>query len=114
MNEGEIVNEIREYTDEQGRNLFREWVTNLRDEQAARRIADRIERMKAGNFGDVRMLGQGLSEMRIHYGPGYRLYYGREGERIYLLLCGGDKSSQSRDIEKARAYWQDHKRRQRT
>lgn len=67
--------------------------------------------MELGLFGDVEPIGDGLSELRIHYGPGYRVYFGKEDNHIYLLLCGGDKSSQNKDIKKAKTYWQDHKRR---
>ena len=67
--------------------------------------------MELGLFGDVEPVGEGLSELRIHYGPGYRIYFGKDGNQVYLLLCGGDKSTQSKDIKKAKAYWQDHKRR---
>lgn len=62
-------------------------------------------------FGDSKPIGEGLSELRIHHGPGYRVYYGKQGKRIYLLLCGGDKSTQMKDIKRAKAYWEDHKRR---
>jgi len=67
--------------------------------------------MELGLFGDSEPIGDGLSELRIHYGPGYRVYYGKEGQQVYLLLCGGDKSSQKKDIKIAKAYLKDHKRR---
>ncbi len=70
-----------------------------------------VDRMELGLFGDSEPIGEGLSELRIHYGPGYRVYYGKEEQNAYLLLCGGDKSTQSKDIRRAKAYWQDHKRR---
>lgn len=81
---------------------FRGWLLRLRDERAKARIAARIRRMEFENPGDVRALGGGLMEMRIDYGPGYRLYFVRQGGSIILLLCGGDKRSQQRDIAKAR------------
>jgi putative addiction module killer protein len=71
----------------------------------------RVDKMELGLFGDLQTIGEGLSELRIHYGSGYRVYYGKEGQHVYLLLCGGDKSTQSKDIQKAKAYWKDHKRR---
>ena len=108
-----MVNTVHEYTDARGKNPFREWISNLRDRQAADIISAHIERMKLRKPKDSRAIGKGVHELRIHYGPGYRLYYAQEGGCAYLLLCGGDKSSQSRDIGKAKAYWQDHKRRQR-
>jgi putative addiction module killer protein len=69
----------------------------------------RVDKIELGLFGDVEPVGDGLSELRIHYGPGYRVYYGKEGNKVYLLLCGGDKSTQSKDIKKAKEYWKDHK-----
>lgn len=71
----------------------------------------RVDRMELGLFGDSEPVGDGVSELRIHYGPGYRVYYAKEGKTIYLLLCGGDKSTQSKDIKRAREYWLEHKRR---
>lgn len=81
------------------------WLDRLSDRKAVGRILDRIRSAKAGNFGDCKALGDGISEMRIHFGPGYRVYYAREGTRMYLLLLGGDKSSQKRDIRQATALW---------
>jgi putative addiction module killer protein len=78
-------------------------VTGLRDLQDRARIAVRIDRLAEGNPGDVRSVGDGVSELRINYGPGYRLYFTREGALLVLLLCGGDKSSQDRDIRQAKA-----------
>ncbi len=82
---------------------FRTWLADLRDRRAVARIAARIDRLKLGNPGDVKSVGDGVSELRIDYGPGYRLYYKRVGQEIVLLLCGGDKSTQDRDIERAKA-----------
>lgn len=82
---------------------FRDWFTKLRDIRAQAHIVRRIERAQAGNLGDVRALGEGLSEMRIHYGPGCRLYLAQRGARLVILLCGGNKSSQAADIRRARA-----------
>jgi putative addiction module killer protein len=70
-----------------------------------------VDRMELGLFGDSEPIGDGLSELRIHYGAGYRVYYGQDGKTIYLLLCGGDKSTKAKDIKKAKANWQDHQRR---
>jgi putative addiction module killer protein len=81
---------------------FRAWHQNLRDRSAALRIADRIQRLAHGNMGDVKPVGEGVSELRLDFGPGYRIYFTRRGLTIYLLLCGGDKSTQARDIETAR------------
>jgi putative addiction module killer protein len=81
---------------------FVDWLGRLRDNNARIRIAARIRRMEMGNFGDVAPVGEGVSEMRVHYGPGYRVYFVQEGAEIVVLLCGGDKSSQDRDIAKAK------------
>ena len=83
----------------------------MRDARAKAKVMMRVDRMELGLFGDVEPIGDGLSELRIHYGPGYRVYYGKEGDQVYLLLCDGDKSGQKKDIKQAKAYWQDHKRR---
>lgn len=84
-------------------SVFADWLDGLRDERAKVRIAVRIISAEKGNFGDCSPVGDGISEMRIHYGPGYRLYFTRRGEVIYLLLCGGDKSTQKHDIKRAKA-----------
>lgn len=77
---------------------FKDWVNGLRDRQARARILVRLERMAMGNLGDVKPVGEGVSEARIAYGPGYRLYFVRRGDTLIVLLCGGDKSSQTADI----------------
>ncbi len=77
---------------------FKDWVNGLRDRQARARILVRLERMAMGNLGDVKPVGEGVSEARITYGPGYRLYFVRRGDTLIVLLCGGDKSSQTTDI----------------
>ena len=89
--------EVRE-TDE-----FREWFEGLRDLTAQMRIGIRIRRVSLGNFGDAKSVGDGLFELRIQYGPGYRVYYARQGDTVVILLAGGDKSTQRRDIERAKA-----------
>lgn len=82
---------------------FTKWLLGLKDTQGKARILARIKLAKHGHFGDCKSLGDGVSEMRIHTGAGYRVYYCRKGELVYLLLAGGDKSTQARDIEKAKA-----------
>lgn len=82
--------------------VFRKWLDGLRDQNARIRIATRIRRMELGNPGDVKSVGNGVHEMRIPYGPGYRLYYATMGTTVVILLCGGDKSSQKRDIATAK------------
>ena len=80
---------------------YRKWFQKLRDKQAKARIDIRIRRISLGNFGDVKSVGHGVSELRLPYGPGYRIYFARRGETIVLLLCGGSKATQGRDIELA-------------
>ncbi|HEV7691737.1 MAG TPA: type II toxin-antitoxin system RelE/ParE family toxin [Hyphomonadaceae bacterium] len=88
--------EIRETT------AFSKWLEKLRDRQARTRITARITRLRLGNPGDVRPIGDGISELRIDYGPGYRVYYVQRGDVLIILLCGGDKDSQPTDIAKAK------------
>lgn len=82
-------------------DLFATWLDNLRDIQAKARVLVRIERLASGNAGDVRPVGEGISEMRIDYGPGYRVYFTKRGSELIILLAGGDKSSQTADIKVA-------------
>ena len=82
--------------------VFTNWLEGLRDSVARVRIATRIRRMELGNFGDIKPVGEGVSELRITYGPGYRLYFVQQGREVVILLCGGDKSSQRRDIAAAK------------
>ena len=82
---------------------FDEWLRNLSDMNAASRVKARIRRLSLGNPGDVKAVGSGISEMRIDYGPGYRVYFTRRGKIILVLLCGGDKTTQREDIEAAKA-----------
>jgi putative addiction module killer protein len=81
---------------------FRRWEQKLRDRMAKAVIADRILRLSIGLFGDAASVGGGVQELRVHYGPGYRVYFQRRGSNVVLLLCGGDKGTQDRDIEVAR------------
>ena len=86
---------------------FDRWLRGLKDNVGKARIIQRIRAAELGHFSDVAPVGDGVSEMRIHVGPGYRVYYGRRGEQIYLLLIGGDKSSQNRDIQRAKQMLRD-------
>ena len=88
-----------------GRDVFDEWFEDLRDVVGKTVILRRLSRLAYGNFGDHRPVGCGVWEIRIHYGPGYRIYYGEEGSRIILLICGGDKGTQKRDIQRAQQFW---------
>jgi putative addiction module killer protein len=82
--------------------VFRRWLDKLRDENARRRVMVRVERLVEGNFGDAKSVGGGVAELRIDYGPGYRVYFTRRGSEVILLLAGGDKRTQWKDIETAR------------
>ena len=82
-------------------DIFDSWFANLRDKRAIMRIQARIDRAEDGNFGDCEAVGEGVSEMRIHYGPGYRVYFTQRGMEIVILLAGGDKSTQPKDIKAA-------------
>jgi putative addiction module killer protein len=97
------------YEDEQGRQPFAEWLLGLGDSRAFRRIRTRILRLETGNFGDCKPVGGGVLELRVDYGPGYRVYCGRDGQTIVILLCGGDKRTQQADIRTATRYWQRYK-----
>ena len=101
--------EIRYYRTLNGQSPFIEWLESIQDRKTQRRIRTRIERLKFGNFGDVKFIDEGVFEIRLHFGAGYRIYFGKVDNTIVLLLCGGDKSSQTRDIEQAKTYWQEYK-----
>jgi len=81
--------------------VFSKWLNNLKDIRARARILVRVERLASGNPGNVKPVGEGISELRIDYGPGYRVYYKKHGQKVIILLAGGDKSTQSRDIKTA-------------
>ena len=99
--------EIREYLTRHGANPFRKWLLSL-DRSVAARIQARLYRFELGNLGDVKSVGCGVFEARFNFGSGYRVYFGKDGARVIILLCGGSKSSQERDIKKACSYWADY------
>ena len=103
--------DLLDYQMADGRDPFKEWLANLADRQARAKVAIRVQRMAAGNFGDHKPLSDGVWELRIDHGPGYRVYYAQAGRRVLLLLIGGDKRRQQADIETAVRYWQDWQRR---
>ncbi len=103
--------EVRIYEDAQGNRPYLEGLYMVRDQKTRNRIVRRIDRMQHGNFGDHRGVGGGIFEMRLFFGSGYRVYFGQDGAFIVLLLCGGDKSTQKEDIERAKRYWKDYKER---
>ena len=104
--------DLYRYQREDGREPFTEWLSSVRDKVAQARIRVRLRQIEAGNFGDCEPVGEGVSELRVHVGAGYRVYFGRHGKTVVLLLCGGDKASQSADIRRAATFFQDWKRRQ--
>lgn len=103
--------EVRRYLTESDRDVVGEWLADLGDARARAKIAARIARLSAGNFGDCKPVGEGVWELRIDWGPGYRVYYAMVGSAVVLLLCGGDKRKQSADIRRATEYLKDYKRR---
>src|SRR3989344_3924233 len=99
---------VEYYQTPDGWEPFREWFYTLRDSRAQNTIRERLTRMERGLLGDCKGLGGGMHELRIDLGPGYRIYFGQIGMTLVLLLCGGDKSTQEKDIKTARSYWEDH------
>lgn len=106
--------EIRHYVNRAGKDIFDDWLTRLADARAQAKIASRINRLAAGNFGDCKSLRQGLYELRIDWGPGYRVYCSILDRVCVLLLCGGDKRTQSSDVERTLACLRDYRERTRT
>lgn len=104
--------EIEYYIATNGDKPFKEWLERLRDVNGRAKIRVRLDRARLGNLGDHKHLDQGVWELKIDYGPGYRVYFGKTGNRLVLLLVGGDKNSQRRDIETAITYLHDHEERQ--
>ena len=104
--------EVFRYQTEEGAEPMTDWLLSLRDKQAQAKIRVRLKRLEAGNFGDCDPVGDGVLELREHLGAGYRVYFGRHGQTVVILLCGGAKKSQATDIKTAKEYWQDWKRRQ--
>ena len=88
-----------------GRVPFEEWLNDLHDKKAVARILARLARVRQGNLGDCKAVGEGVSELRVDYGPAYRVYFGQKGRTLVVLLCGGDKRTQDRDIRLAKQYW---------
>ena len=103
--------ELLEYVTEEGFNPFRKWLGDLRDIRARARIRVRLNRVRLGNFGDSKSVGEGVVELRVKHGPGYRVYFGRSGNTVVILLCGGEKATQSKDVQMAKHYWTDYQRR---
>ena len=103
--------EILRYRTEKGEEPFTKWLAGLGDKRSEARIRVRIRRLEVGLFGDCSPVGEGVLELREHGGPGFRIYFGRSGPLVVILLCGGTKRTQADDIRAARAYWADWNRR---
>jgi putative addiction module killer protein len=101
---------LREFHKDDGRSPFGDWYDEL-DRRVALKVVSYLNRMSSGNFGQCKSLRGGLHECRIDQGPGYRVYFGKEGDRLIILLAGGTKKKQQADIDKARDYWKIHKNR---
>lgn len=99
---------IKTYLLHSGKSPFEEWFSKLRDSTAKARILTRIDRLRFGNFGDCKSVGGGVFELRIHFGPGLRVYFGLVGSEVVLLLGGGDKGSQQKDILACQNYWREY------
>ncbi len=104
--------DIQRYITSEGRVPFTEWLESLRDQKTKGRIQARLERVGLGNFGDCKSVGEGVFELRLDFGSGYRVYFGQVGSIVVLLLLGGDKTTQEQDIRKAKEYWTDYEERQ--
>ena len=97
------------YQTENGKEPFTDWIGRLRDAKGRRAILQRIGRLEYGLYGNCEPVGEGVSELKIYAGPGYRVYFGEEDGHIVVLLCGGDKSTQAKDIKAAKAYWKEYR-----
>lgn len=105
------IQKVLQYQTSDGQIPFRKWFLSLKDVQVQARIRTRLDRLIQGNLGDSKNLGSGIYELRLHFGPGYRIYFGRESETTVVLLWGGEKSRQEKDLSRAREYWKDYLRR---
>lgn len=102
---------VLHYRTVEGRFPYRDWVESIADKKARAAVLARVDRLAFGAFGDWKAAGEGVFELRVHLGPGYRIYFGRKGKVVVILLCGGDKRSQDSDIRQATRYWNDYETR---
>ena len=100
--------EVRIYEDGTGREPFTDWLNRLHDRRGRQRVLARLRRLEQGNFGDCKRLSDGVYELRMFFGPGYRVYFGQDGNTVVVLLTGGDKRNQAKDIETAKKYWKEY------
>ena len=101
--------EVIVFRNQTGKGPFERWLDGLNDHRAVAKVLARLARVRLGNLGDCKPVGEGVSELRVDYGPGYRIYFGQQGRVLVVLLCGGDKRSQERDIRLAKQYWNEFK-----
>ncbi|MBI2026991.1 MAG: type II toxin-antitoxin system RelE/ParE family toxin [Deltaproteobacteria bacterium] len=104
------LKQVVRYVLPSGKEPFTEWIRKLKDKTARARILIKIDRLAQGTTTNVKTVGDGISELKMTFGPGYRVYFGYDGQSLIVLLAGGDKSSQSKDIEKAKEYWNEYKK----
>lgn len=100
---------LKVYQDKNGKEPFIEWMESIKDMKTRNRIFTRLDRLEVGNPGDHSPVGNGVLELRLHFGAGYRVYYGEDGDVLVILLMGGDKKTQSKDIKRALSYWKEYK-----
>ena len=101
--------EIIIYSDEHDNEPYSDWIKGIKDQTIFNRIIKRIVRLQAGHYGDCASVGEGVLELRLFFGAGYRIYFGEDDDNLVILLCGGDKDSQKKDIPTAKKYWKDYK-----
>jgi putative addiction module killer protein len=102
---------VLHYRTAEGRFPYREWVESITDRKMRAAVLARVDRLAFGTFGDWKAVGEGVCELRVHLGAGFRVYFGREGAKVVILLCGGEKRSQDSDIKRAKGYWKDYETR---
>ena len=101
--------EVLVFRAKDGNVPFQEWLDDLKDKRAVAKVLARLARVRQGNLGDCKSVGEGVSELRVDYGPGYRVYFGHRSQTLIVLLCGGDKRTQDRNIRLAKQYWHEFK-----
>lgn len=102
---------VLHYRTAEGRFPYREWVESIADKKVRAVVLARVDRLAFGTFGDWKAVGEGVCELRVHLGAGFRVYFGREGVKVVILLCGGEKRSQDSNIKRAKEYWKDYETR---
>ena len=103
--------ELRTYKTKQEKEPFIDWLHSLKDRMGRAHITNRLDRVACGNYGDCESVGDGVYELKVHYGPGYRIYFSEQRETIVLLLLGGSKRTQDKDIKKAKQFWKEYRER---